>query len=370
MIKHKKWVKKFILNLGVIKFLKKIKDYSAQKRIDKAEIVHIMFNDKFNKLFVDFLNKNFDNSKHLILCKKVSDCEICTFPRGRNVIKIGDIRNIDLSSKKIKKIICHSLFMPDLVEKLYNEPKLLKKSYWVMWGGDLYEADRDEKNDFVRKNFKGYLLVSNKDSNVLTDKYGEVDGRFFDIQYVAITTLPMLEHFKNLNKPKDYYKIQINNSCCETTIDMLDILSKFKNKNIKITTILSYGDLTVKEKIIEKGIEIFGNKFEYMEKMIPPYEFSKHLSSVDILILNQNRQQGLGNINAAFYLGSKVFIKSNISSYLTLKNDFNIFDTNKIKDLTFEEFIENNYKESNNKKSLMFFDDCRIKSLWENVFSY
>ena len=48
--------------------------------------------------------------------------------------------------------------MRGAVDFFYSHPKLLReKAYWLIYGGDLYDAPRDEKNDFVRNNFKGYL---------------------------------------------------------------------------------------------------------------------------------------------------------------------------------------------------------------------
>lgn len=354
MIKHKKWVE----------FFKKIKEYSAQKRIDKAEVVHIMFNDKFNKPFVDFLNRNFDSSKHLILCKKVSDCKVRPFPRGRNVIKIRDVRNIDLSSEKIKKIICHSLFMPDLVEKLYNEPKLLEKSYWVMWGGDLYEADRDEKNDFVRKNFKGY--INDADMDYTIEKY-EIKGEFYKAFYNFPISKSMLDSVHE--SKKSYLQIQINNSCDKSTLEILDMLHKYKNEKIKIYTILSYGNLEYKNEIIQKGIEYFGNKFESIEEMMSPERYAQHLSQNDILILNQRRQQGFGNTIASLYLGKKVFIRkeTSINKYLNNEN-IKVFDTQDIADMDINEFQHFEEKRKTIANVSKYLEEQYLVKLWSKIF--
>lgn len=364
MIKYKKWAKNFISNLGVIRILKKIKEYSAQKRIDKAEIVHIMFNDKFNKPFVDLLNRNFDNSKHLILCKKVSKCKVRPFPKGTNVIKIGDVRNIDLSSEKIKKIICHSLFMPDLVKKLYNEPKLLEKSYWVMWGGDLYEADRDEENDFVRKNFKGY--INDADMDYAIEKYG-MKCEFYKAFYNFPISKTMLD---SIQEPKkSYLQIQINNSCDRSTLEILDMLHKYKNEKIKIYTILSYGDLEYKNYIIKKGIECFGNKFEYIEEMMPPEHYAQHLSQNDILILNQGRQQGFGNTIASLYLGKKVFIReeTSINKYLNNEN-IKVFNTQDIADMDITEFQYYGEKQETIANVSKYLEEQYLVKLWSKIF--
>lgn len=366
--KEKYFNKRTLTILGFIK-IKWIKKFKLQKRVDNAEIIHIMYNDKFNKPFVDFLNKNFDTKKHLILCARGEECLTRPFPTGDNVIEIQDVRLIDFSSKKIKKIICHSLFMMDLVEKLYEEPKLLKNSYWLMWGGDLYEAPRDTKNDFVRKNFKGYLTVSPGDKDYLINKYGIKNVNSRNVQYIVPTDIQILNEAMQKKEGGNSIHIQINNSACETTIEILEILSKFKDENINITTILSYGNIEYNDDIINKGKSIFGEKFKYLDKMISPEDYAKHIASIDLYIANQDRQQGLGNIFLALYSKAKIFIKSNISSYKFLNENFTIYDTNNIKNLSFEEFIKNDYKEINQRKAQTFFDENEIKQLWESVFN-
>lgn len=344
---------------------KKISD--IQKTIDNAEIVHIMFNDKFNKPFVDFLNKNFDSKKHLILCKNIFKDVAMEFPKGENVIQIGSIEKFDLSSLKIKKIICHSLFMGDLINKFYEEPELLKKAYWMIWGGDLYGAKRDEKNDFVRKNFKAYITDVDGDEIVAKEKYGS-NPLTFNAGYTFPITLEMINDAKKYRKEKDFIKIQINNSADKTTLEMLDILAKFKDENIKITTILSYGQMDFKDEIIKKGRKIFDDKFEYVDKLMTPSDFAKHLILNDILILNQNRQQGIGNSFASLALGCKVFIKSSVTTYNFFhRNDVFVYDTMDIKHLCFDEFIQDD-KVQNQKNVLKFFDDSYLKSLWIPIF--
>lgn len=336
-----------------------------QRRVNNAQIVHIMFNDKFNKPFVDLLNENFNNNKHLILCKKWYNSPAQEFPVGKNVIQISNFEQINFSSRKIKKIICHSLFDGELVELLYKNPKLLNKAYWIMWGGDLYKAPRDKKNDFVRKKFKGYL--NDIDKKYAQDKYG-MTGKFHKMFYNFPISKQMLDNAPKKNN--NCVKIQVNNSCDETTLKMLDILSKFKDENIKIVTILSYGILDFKDSIIKKGQELFGEKFEYIDKLMHPEDYAKHLAQNDILILNQNRQQGVGNTLASIYLGQKVFIKKDISvnAYFNAEG-IKIFDTEDIEKLDYKSFLQYNEKNNSITNVQKYFDDKYFVDLLRKVFN-
>lgn len=322
-----------------------------------------MFNDKFNKPFVDFLNENFDKSEHLILCKRLLEFP---FPQGENVIEIKSLKNLDFTDKNVQKIICHSLFDEELIDYLYDNKNILyEKAYWGIWGGDLYNAKRDEKNDYVRKNFKGY--ITDLDKEALFCKYKTKNKTVFPIYCIPSITIQELNIIrKNINKNKGYLKVQINNSSDESTIEILEILSKYRDENIRVSTILSYGDTKYKDAIIEKGKKIFGDKFEYLDTFLSIKEYAQYLASNDIIVFNQNRQQGIGNIRISIALGVKTYIKSNISSYKELlKEGIKVYNTESIKDLTFDEFCLNLANNSNIDK---YFDLGFIKKQFEDLF--
>ena len=181
----------------------------------------------------------------------------------------------------------------------------------------------------------------------------------------------MINNANKLNQKRNEIVIQINNSCDNSTLGMLDILSKFKQENLVIKTILSYGKLEYKDEIIKKGNEIFGNKFKYLDKILTPQEYATYVSENNILILNQNRQQGLGNSFLALNFGQKLYIRSEVSTYEHLRSKgCNIFDTKQIFNMTFEEFISMNkdIQTQNIKNSLKFFKDDYLKKLWSNLF--
>ena len=363
MLSVKSKLKYFIKDLKQaikIRVLKSININLINKKISNAKYVHIMFNDKFNKPFVSFLNRNFNQEEHIVLCKRwFNEHE---FPQGKNVFEIKRLKGLKLP--KSDKIICHSLFDVELVEYLYNNKNLLNKAYWVIWGGDLYNAKRDKINDYVRQNFKGYIGESEK--KTLFERYG-IAATFYKPYYTFPISPSVLNHIKVSRH--DYIKIQINNSCDDSTLEMLDILFKFKDKNIKITTILSYGKLEYKQRIINKGKELFGDRFEYIDKYLPSGEYASYLSENDILILNQNRQQGFGNVVASLYLGKKVYIKSDISLYEYFKNNgVKIYNTNDICSMEFDEFIANNSSVQNQNGVLKFFDEKYLAKLWGEFF--
>lgn len=348
--------------------MEKAQIIAANARLKTAKVVHIMHSEKFDRAFVNMINRNFNPEDHIFLCSTniVPNIEEW-LPIGNNVFNINDLSTVDLAYAGIQQIICHSLIRNDLIIELCKNPALLLKSYWDMWGLDLYEAKRDTINDFIRQNFKGY--IGKNDEDYARKKYG-MKGKFFDAVYNFPISKEMLDNV--IVKSKDYIQIQINNSCDLSTLDMLDVLSKFKNENIKITTILSYepnGKTNCFDAIIKKGVEVFKDKFEYIRTWMNPKQYAQHLGQNDILILCQNKQQGVGNTIASLYLGKKVFIRSDVSvnKYLNSQG-VKIYNSDEIKDMTFSEFIEFNEKENNCKNIQKYFDEKHIANMWKKVF--
>lgn len=329
-------------------------------QLNTCKYVHIMNNDKFNKPFVDFLNSYFNPKEHLVLC--IREFDNFPFPEGDNVVEINSLKEVNLYHDNIQKIVFHSL-IGGTVKYLYANPNILKeKAYWGIWGADLYNAERDKIHDYVRSNFRGYLTGA--DRYYLLKKYQIANPCFYYAEYIFPISIKMLQKAKK--QPKNYILIQLNNSCDKSTLEMLDCLSKFKDENIKIKTILSYGDLKYKDEIIQKGISLFGDKFEYIDVYMPPQEYTDCLAQNDILILNQDRQQGVGNLTASLYFGAKIFIKKDVSTSIDMKNSgFIIFDSENIKDMSFDEFTVKNYQQ---KDIAFFFDLNHKKEVWDKIF--
>ena len=355
---------------GKISFIKKIKEYIKSKKLNKFmakyKYVHLMFNDKFNKPYVDFLNANFDSKKHLILCKRCF--KEFPFPKGENVIEVSSYGSLDF--KNVQKIYLHSLFDGEVVEYLYEHKDILKKTYWIIWGGDLYNAPRDEKNDFIRKNFKGYISSVKNDEILAKEKY-DSNPELYNAPYWGDPMNDVVIKMSQNPEKSDYIRIQINNSSDKSTIEMLEILSKFKDENIRIVTPVSYGDMKYKDEIIKKGKEIFNDKFEYIENLMKPKDYAEHLSKNHILILNQNRQQGGSNAMTSMYFGIKVYCKKEITSFENMKSKGMVpFDTNLIKDISFNEFIE--YKKEDREKSQKgaaeFYTGKFALNCWKKVY--
>lgn len=151
----------------------------------------------------------------------------------------------------VKKVIWYGL-SKDAVKYLYKHKKLLSKSYWKVFGGDLYGAVRNRINDYVRRNFK--VVIAGNDYIVYKEKY----GKNRNCRAVVPSPVVDINFLTGIQKrKKNHIAIQINQSANKMTIDALEQLGKFASKNVRIYTILSYGDMKYKEDIINVGLRYF-----------------------------------------------------------------------------------------------------------------
>lgn len=330
-----------------------------------------MHTEKFTEPTIRFFNENFNPKEHLFLCALAEPYN--TIPAASNCFRLWQMKGLNFNYKNIEKIICHGLFVPDVLNWLYEHPDISRqKCFWVIWGGDLYGAYNNSESTpnsardiTIRRNFRGY--ISGFDNEVARKKLDLKNPQF----YTAYTPFPITkEMIDKTNKEKrDYIQIQVNHSCNETTLEMLDILSKWKDKDIRVVTILSYGDMSFAEQIKQKGKEIFNDRFSYLDHMVNPQEYTQFLAQNDILILNHDRQQGIGNTIASLNLGIKMFIKSDVSAYQFFNNEegIKIFDTYKIKEMSFEDFVAYPEKQRNLRIASKYYDSNYHVSLWRNI---
>lgn len=344
----------------------------VNEKIRHYKFIHIMYNDKFCEPFIGFMNRNFSNKEHLYIVQRRMSFQI---PDYENVIVVGTIDGINLYYPNIEKIICHSLFISGIFRYwMANQSVQREKAYWVIFGGDLYDAPSDDVAITVRKNFRGYISVAaDGDCDVVKNKYSLEGKEYYRAIYAAPTdrSWDVIEKYHTKKLCNNRIRIQVNNSCDGSTIDMLKQLSVYSDKDIEVCTVLSYGNLEYKDSIIECGKELFGERFLWLEEFVESDAYLAWIQQNDIFVLNQNRQQGVGNAIAALALGKKLYIKSNITTYSHLSSlGIRVFDSNRISEESFEEFIsyDDRIKQSNINHVKMLYDDEYKKNKWEQIF--
>ncbi len=141
--------------------------------------------------------------------------------------------------------------------------------------------------------------------------------------------------------------VLVGNSATPTNnhISALEILAKINvSRSIKILCPLNYGDLEYGALVAKKGLELFGESFIPMTQYMSKDEYFSLFKRVDVVVMNQIRTQGAGNVIFALNNGKKVFMHPQNTQYRQFKEDGYIVYDNSILlnsvDTTFEPLTE------------------------------
>ncbi|RDK83992.1 UNVERIFIED_ORG: 4-alpha-L-fucosyltransferase (glycosyl transferase family 56) [Idiomarina abyssalis] len=298
-------------------------------------ILHVANLDKFIPPFVKLINENFDGKKHLF-CVLGNNKK---YPiRQQNNLKISKPTLIGVVKhyarvfrdiQRAEKVILHGLFDIRLIILLSMMPWVLKKCYWIIWGGDLYfyQTPKPRKRDKIKEAFRsfvikrlGYLVTYIPGDVALARKWYKAQGTYKEcLMYLSnIVDDQLIKSTSQLNKSdSETIKIVIGNSADPSNnhIEILKKLAVYKNKNIRLIVPLSYGDKENAEKVISYGRQEFGDKFEPLTAFIPLSDYKGILKSIDIAMFNHKRQQAMGNTITLLGMGKVVFLRSDVTQW-------------------------------------------------------
>lgn len=307
-------------------------------------ILHIMVLDKFIAPFINFVDKYFErkNHKYVLITsekynyglKKEHDIE---FLHTDDDIFTTLVQYMN----EAEKIILHGLWREKVNLILKENPLLLKKSYWIMWGGDFYFPEKQsELQKYVIENVS-YLVTGTKGEIDYVRNNYNAKGEHIE---AFVYTSNLFKNIKSSLKTNNKIKILIGNSSTETNqhFEVFKKLEKYKNENIEVFVPLSYGDFKYGMQVMKSGYEIFGNKFKPIIDFMDENIYYDFLSTIDIALFNHNRQQGMGNIITLLGMGKKVYMNSEVTTYkMFLENKIKIFDIN-ILNINNHEIIDTN----------------------------
>lgn len=337
-------------------------------------ILHLTRKEKFTKPFIDFIKENFDISEHFFLLvggqnKKEFYIEnnsyIKTISNKKDFLKYF----IEFNKKMYKadKIIIHGLSQPYNIVYLFFNPWLLKKCYWVMWGGDFYFPEKQSwiKKQVIKK-MGNFISSSNQDIQYLISNYKiDIKNKFYSQFYPnCISCAENIIYSINYTKT---IKILVGNSSTEENRheEVFNILEKYKSKDIEIIVPLSYGNEDYKAKIIDLGNKIFNNKFKPIIDFINFEDYKKILQNIDIGIFNHNRQQAGANIKLLAGYGKKLYISKENSFYDELmSNGIRVYNLENF-DL---KLIEKEISENNTRIAIEVYSLNSLIKSWVEIF--
>lgn len=302
------------------------------------KILHVCNLDKFIPPFIDFVEEQFGLDNQFFWLN--GDFERYPVKQEESNYKVkrtklgtveGLLKLVQLMQSS-EKVILHGLFNPKILLILFLTPRLLKKCYWVIWGGDLYVYQLGERNwkwkirEFLRrpviKNM-GHLITYIPGDVELARKWYGAKGEYHEClmylsnvidENIIQSAHEELEEYTGLN-------ILVGNSADPSNnhITSLEKLLPYKEDDIRIFVPLSYGDQGHAKKVIETGRAWFGEKFVPLTSFMLLDEYLKFLKSLDIAIFNHQRQQAMGNTITLLGMGKTVFMRSDVNQWHFLK---------------------------------------------------
>lgn len=314
---------------------------SNQSQIMTKKILHIARCEKFIPSFVAFIKENFDFARHEFL-----------ITHGMAEEDLNITKNVHLSKRSIPsmlkhywqamikmhqsdRVILHGLFDPRFVVMLFFMPWLLKKCYWMVWGGDLYIYQLGKRNwkwrlrEFFRRPVlkrMGYMVTYIEGDIDLARKWYGAQGKY----------LECFMYTSNLYKDHDAQESQhtgtnilVGNSAdpFNNHMEILNKLEAYKDQNITIYVPLSYGNQEHAKYVIKKGKKYFGERFQPLTEFMSIEKYVNLLGIIDIAVFNHKRQQAMGNIITLLGLGKKVYMRSDVTQWdFFIGHNIEVFD--------------------------------------------
>lgn len=321
----------------------------------KHRIVHLMVLDKFIARFIEFVGEHFDPSEHRFCLMGPPRWEYGITPNHpvEWIASAEDCVRLVSTMHEAQRIVLHGLWSDAVNRILYALPALARKSHWIIWGGDLYQATPADPppvwlhQEIIRKgviSHLGGLVGIPGDMAEAQKRYGGQASHLATFGYPSNIASGVAPPPTGLPGTR----VLIGNSATETNchLEAFALIARHDHEAMEIYCPLSYGDAAYRERVIANGQALFGHRFKPMCEMLPLAAYNDFLGTIDIAVMHHNRQQGMGNIVSLLSLGKKVFMRSTLSHTRYLNQlglatyDLNTFDPSPMPTLIRERNIE------------------------------
>ncbi|MFF1635243.1 TDP-N-acetylfucosamine:lipid II N-acetylfucosaminyltransferase [Leifsonia sp. NPDC058248] len=144
------------------------------------------------------------------------------------------------------------------------------------------------------------------DEPVFRSQFPQFHGQYSQLNYASLE-----ETFATVGADREKGGgVLVGNSATPSNnhLEAFELLAGRDLGGRRIIVPLNYGDPTYRDAIAERGTQLFGAAFLPLIERMPLDEYNELVAGCDIVIMNQRRQQGLGNIGTALYAGATIFL--------------------------------------------------------------
>ena len=353
------------------------------------KVTHLFLHDDltFNKpLFFllngpDFANDDVQNifvTTHLRVydaLKKYGDNIYLTQKKGADIFNFYGMQTDWIV---VHALNCHRK------DVLRIKKNVAKKIIWRAWGHDLIDYASYTKYPkkliepiynywYVRKvrRFWGIGLGFKYDLLLIRHLFGNMNT--FLLPYRNPD--PLI--YKDLDlsqKDSAETRIMVGHSGCPILnhVAILNALSAYKNENLKICLILSYGcDQAYHDEITRYAFDLFGKeKVEIIEDYMELKQYIAYLNTIDIAIFDVAGSAALGNVTKLLHLKKKLFFKRNsFFDDVMQRENIDFGYTDEIGKITYSSLIKPMENVENALHFTSFLNDSKHGTkLWKQLF--
>lgn len=349
-------------------------------------VLHIIYNDKFLSGYINYMNYNFGQYNHTFIIRPGKyDVSLMEGYDKKNIIYIKDDKELLSKStfellNKNQKIIVTGIF--DVAQYLFFwKNKYLDKTYLQFWGADFYGFRNTKKvskmqirkmmQHSIIKRCKGIINLVENDYDELCKIFKNSTNHYVGVMPADPRREKKFEKYLDFENENKQRTIIVGNSATKENchIEAFKMLEHLKNDDIKIICPLSYGDESYKNEIINKGKEMFNDKFFPITEFMDYDKYLKMLSECSVGIFNNNRQQAMGNINALLKIGKKIYLRNNTSMWKEYeKNNLKVFNIEDVQNETADELFNFDIKYKKQNYDNIEKKESRWNEQWDAIF--
>ena len=215
-------------------------------------------------------------------------------------------------------LFLHSI--PDIRKAVWIRKKYQKKIIWRTWGHDapLFDAEKGSLIKKIVKRVFNFLKIREVRRfyavGVSSNYIDELDiKRIYG--NVKIVPIPYVEKVKKKQKSlfsekHECFNIMVGHSGHELDnhISILEKLKRFKNENVCIYLIFSYGYSVYMKKVVDYVNLNWSQKVKIITEFMPLAEYEDFCSKMDVAFFDGVHSYAIGNVSTLFSMRKKLFL--------------------------------------------------------------
>lgn len=334
-------------------------------------LLHITEDEKFIDYVIDVFESVYPNRNvYFVALKENEDDLKLVHSKHPNIVKgsidSDEFKDLIKSINRFKGVIIHNLITEFKQEVILDaSPDIY--FHWMAWGADLYSIPVLSRNVILAETQKFLNSCRSHKERLAGDMYNNYPA-IFNLLYPffyaekspllirmrcyrkirSVSTVTPIEYsyvkkyisdkikylpFKYITIDQFYSENEtdvctdnnflIGNSATyeNNHIDTFLLLQRCNLEDKLLYCPLSYGDKKYREFVVSKGHELFGRKFVPLTEFLPLKDYNTFLLTCGNLIMNNIRQQGMGNVIMSLWKGARVFINEKSPIYLYMKEE-------------------------------------------------